>query len=276
MADPDPENPGHWLVPAFATVEEPPAAGPRQAAVFRSGEWSLVPDWRGVRLYAPGIAPVPTTLIDRIGVTPGELGYTQDPPPEVGEHEVAVLDGGAWSTLPDWRDVPLWLKESAQRAPALDLGAVPDWSLVTELPPPATPVKYEGQGWVADLLAIQGTKWLEIKAERDRRMNEGGVMVGIHWFHTDAISRVKMTGLMLMGDNFFPPKLRWKTMTGVFVDMDLSLAKQIIAATAMSDDAIFQVAEEHRAAMEASPDPASYDISGGWPPVYLEKVTRGD
>ena len=34
---------------------------------------------------------------------------------------------------------------------------------------------------------------------------------------------------------------------------------------AASDAAIFAAAETHRIAMEASPTPESYDITGGWP-----------
>ena len=34
------------------------------------------------------------------------------------------------------------------------------------------------------------------------------------------------------------------------------------------DQAIFQAAETHKAAMLAAPDPDSYDFSAGWPAVY--------
>ena len=37
---------------------------------------------------------------------------------------------------------------------------------------------------------------------------------------------------------------------------------------AASDIAIFSAAEAHRVAMEASADPAAYDFTGGWPPMF--------
>lgn len=52
-ADQNPMSPGAFLVPAWATNAEPPAAGDGQAAVFdiESETWSLVPDHRGRRYW---------------------------------------------------------------------------------------------------------------------------------------------------------------------------------------------------------------------------------
>jgi hypothetical protein len=50
--------------------------------------------------------------------------------------------------------------------------------------------------------------------------------------------------------------------------MTQALAQQVFGAAAASDIAIFAVAETHKAAMEASADPAAYDFSGGWPPAF--------
>ena len=62
----------------------------------------------------------------------------------------------------------------------------------------------------------------------------------------------------------------WKTMAGDFVEMTPALAGQIFAAVAASDQAIFAVAEQHRAAMEASEEPWAYDYSTGWPRTYTK------
>ena len=67
-----------------------------------------------------------------------------------------------------------------------------------------------------------------------------------------------------------PAGLQWKTMDGSFITMTPSLAQQIFTGAAASDQAIFAVAEQHRVAMEASPDPAAYDFSTGWPKVFGE------
>ena len=98
--------------------------------------------------------------------------------------------------------------------------------------------------------------WSGIKAERDRR-KAGGVKVGAKWFHSDDGSRIQAN-------------LQWKTMDGSFIAMTQTLASQVFQAVAASDQAIFTVAEQHKAAMEASADPASYDYSGGWPKIYGE------
>lgn len=110
--------------------------------------------------------------------------------------------------------------------------------------------------------------WSLIKAERDRR-NRGGYKVGALWFHSDPGSRIQQLGLVMMGANI-PNDLQWKTMDGSFVTMTLTLAQQVFAAAAASDQAIFAAAETHKAAMEACADPASYDFSTGWPLTFGE------
>ncbi|HEY0845810.1 MAG TPA: DUF4376 domain-containing protein [Noviherbaspirillum sp.] len=119
----------------------------------------------------------------------------------------------------------------------------------------------------AGQLVICGV-WDAIKSERDRR-KAGGVLVTGKWFHSDDPSRIQQIGLVMMGANI-PPGLQWKTMDGTFVTMTQALANQIFQAVAAQDQAIFAKAEQHKAAMEASANPAAYDFSSGWPPVYGE------
>jgi hypothetical protein len=110
--------------------------------------------------------------------------------------------------------------------------------------------------------------WSRIKSERDRR-KAGGVKVGDKWFHSDDASRIQQMGLVMMGANL-PAGLQWKTMDGSFITMTPSLAQQVFAAQAASDQAIFAHAEGLREALAASPDPAAFDYSTGWPAIYGE------
>ena len=134
--------------------------------------------------------------------------------------------------------------------------------MVLEAYPEAYPEPY-----VAPLAERQTEAWERIKAERDRR-NYLGVKVGEHWFHSDNPSRIQQIALAMMG-NSIPAGLQWKTLTlttpPVFVEMSPALAQGIFQATAASDAAIFAAAETHRIAMEASPNPESYDFNTGWP-----------
>jgi hypothetical protein len=111
--------------------------------------------------------------------------------------------------------------------------------------------------------------WEAIKVARDVRTTGGGYKVGEHWFHSDTFSRTQQMGLVMLGASL-PAGVEWKTMNGTKVVMTPALAQQIFAAAAASDIAIFAAAESHRAAMLASADPATYDYSGGWPPVFGE------
>lgn len=111
-------------------------------------------------------------------------------------------------------------------------------------------------------------KWEEIKAERDRR-KFNGVKIGTNWFHSDDTSRIQQIGLLLMGASM-PAGIMWKTMTDTFVQMTPTLAQQIFQAVGAQDMEIFAKAEYHRAMMNASPIPSTYDFSAGWPPTFGE------
>ena len=138
------------------------------------------------------------------------------------------------------------------------------------------PQDCEGYAEIADddprlFVRAKAARWSDIKAERDRRKIDGGYKVTVggvdKWFHSDAFSRNQQLGLVLLGASI-PPGLQWKTMDGSFVAMTQSLASQVFAAAAAQDMATFTAAETHKAAMEASSDPASYNFSGGWPAIF--------
>lgn len=121
---------------------------------------------------------------------------------------------------------------------------------------------------VPSLETLQSEKWQQIKSERDRRKS-GGVKVGDKWFHSDDASRIQQLGLVLFGVNV--PPVAWKTMDGSMVPMTQALAQAIFQSVAAADQAMFAKAEQHKAAMMASPDPANYDVSTGWPLIYGEE-----
>lgn len=111
--------------------------------------------------------------------------------------------------------------------------------------------------------------WLKIKAERDRRIQNGGYNIGTKWYHSDTFSRTQQMGLVMMGANI-PANTPWKTMDGSFVIMTQTLAGQIFGTAAASDIAIFTAAETHNAAMRASATPHTYNYLTGWPTAYGE------
>ena len=157
-----------------------------------------------------------------------------------GETKISITDSILWpNTNPDFLAYKQWLAE----------GGVP---LPADLPP---------------IEQRRAAVWEAIKAERNRRAALG-VKVDTHWFHSDEKSRIQQLALTST-TLVIPPGQQWKTLTfvpqPVFVVMTRDLAIQIVQATAASDSAIFMAAEIHRMTMEASPNPGSYDYSGGWP-----------
>lgn len=134
----------------------------------------------------------------------------------------------------------------------------------------------------------ESAAWEAIKAERDRRQQEGGFQVDEYWFHSDNSSRIQQMRLEKKAEKILESggteedmvtvelngeviPIHWKTMTGEFVPMTVSLAMKIGPVAEALETMLFQVAEQHKAAMESSPDPASYDFSGGWPTAFWER-----
>jgi hypothetical protein len=119
--------------------------------------------------------------------------------------------------------------------------------------------------WVFKPEAVD-TIWQNISKERDRRSLEGGVKFGDVWFHTNAVSRAKYTNIVLTE----PASTEWKAMGGKWVVMGPTMARDVLLAIAANDLAIFEAAQAHRKALEASPNPERYDWYGGWPATYQE------
>lgn len=107
-ADQSPREPGVYLTPANATDMPPPQHGGRQAAVFASGAWSLVPDWRTVDLYKTADGSV--VSITQLGQTPADVGATEQARPSPAH----AWGGGAWVL-----DVALQAELQAQAQAAL-------------------------------------------------------------------------------------------------------------------------------------------------------------
>lgn len=131
------------------------------------------------------------------------------------------------------------------------------------------PSKAALDAWILD--ATKTHMWKHIQAEREKR-KYGGVQVAGKWFHTDDSSRIQQLGLVMMGANL-PVGIMWKTMDNSFIEMTPTLAGQIFQAVAAKDIAIFTVAEQHRALMNASADPITYNHMNGnpaWPLMYGE------
>ncbi|BCL91380.1 hypothetical protein MAFF211479_10810 [Ralstonia solanacearum] len=89
-ADHSPLEPGVVLIPAHATDQAPPEAGPHEVAVFRDGSWSVAADWRGVALFSKADGSAVT--IAEIGTTPADVSATETARPSAAH----VWNEGRW------------------------------------------------------------------------------------------------------------------------------------------------------------------------------------
>ena len=120
---------------------------------------------------------------------------------------------------------------------------------------------------------LQAQAWANIKSERDRRLI-GGVFVSTgkdagKWFQSDDSSQIKLNALFSLGANI-PKGVVWKTLDNTFIEMTQSLCQAVMISSLSAQNAIFQVAESHKSAMEKSKSPLEYDYSAGWPKIYGE------
>lgn len=202
---------------------------------------------------------------------PGEFieptDSTRTAPPTVAANEIAIFADGAWTLKADFRGATLFSTETGRQVEFSELGVLPPE--ITDVPRPSACHFWQDGNWLLDVEKLKLNIWTDIKAERDRRTQNGGYKVGAKWYHSDTQSRIQQMGLVLLGANI-PPATEWKTMDGSYVVMTPTIAGQIFGTAALSDIAIFKAAEAHRAAMSALPDPTGYDSSTGWPKAYGE------
>ena len=78
----DPKEKDKYLLPAYATFEAPPSVSGNQVAIFESGAWSILPDYRGTVVEVLGAEKT----ITEIGVTPDDLAPTQE---QIDEYDAA-------------------------------------------------------------------------------------------------------------------------------------------------------------------------------------------
>lgn len=127
-------------------------------------------------------------------------------------------------------------------------------------------VDLAGQELADRVAQVKAARWTAIKLIRDTKTQLGGFPAAGKWFHSDTFSRSQHLGMVISGAGL--PAIPWKTMDGTFVTTTPTLAQQIFAAAFSQDGAMFAHAEALKAQMEASVDPATFDITVGWPATY--------
>lgn len=85
----NPRRPGSYLLPAFSTETAPPPVGEHEAAVYRDGAWSVVPDWRGHEYW---LADGSRHEIIELGVEPPDGALDEEPPVPADARRKAAKD----------------------------------------------------------------------------------------------------------------------------------------------------------------------------------------
>lgn len=133
------------------------------------------------------------------------------------------------------------------------------------------------------LAQIRAKRWDDIVHLRDSKAQNGGYIANGNWFHSDQKSQTQQLALARKADRAealggdmnvpFPgvtpgTSLIWKTMDDAWVPMTPALAQAIVAAAEAQDIALFAHSWALKLQMEASEDPAAFDITQGWPITF--------
>lgn len=119
---------------------------------------------------------------------------------------------------------------------------------------------------------LKKERWERIKQVRTEKSQGGTLIHSVgKWFHTDEKSMTHYLGLNQQRMMGVFRVVSWKTMDGSFVPLTEQLLAQVSNQVINNELLIFGVAEQHRMAMEALPNPLEYSdelISTLWPQVY--------
>ncbi|MFN3881492.1 MAG: hypothetical protein ACK4L8_08705 [Nitrincola lacisaponensis] len=88
IADESPLEPGEYLVPANATLIEPPETDQNQAAVFNGNEWHVITDYRG-HIY--WLEDGSKHEISELGIEPPADALSEPPPPPIADFAAARI-----------------------------------------------------------------------------------------------------------------------------------------------------------------------------------------
>lgn len=112
----DPLSEGNYLIPAYATPEEPPAKGDDEVQVYIDGSWSVIKDYRGM------IAYVKDTKEDVTVLKVGDLDPTLTllNPHDIGDHAKWSPEEDAWVVDEEAKAIYDALKAKEEEASILD------------------------------------------------------------------------------------------------------------------------------------------------------------
>ena len=128
----------------------------------------------------------------------------------------------------------------------------------------------------SERLKTELAQWENIKQLREAKKFAGVLVNNTYWFHSDQDSRIQQLGLIVLGQNL-PSGVMWKILSDKpdlanpsFVELTPELVQAVVISTLQSDMAFHAAAENIRAQMVASEDPAAFDITQGWPVSFLD------
>jgi len=226
-----PLEPGVFLVPAFATVVEPPIDALNMRAIFDEATqtWSLVEDWRNSTVWDIATGLTSYTIID-LGPIPSD--YTLTKPATISSN---------WST-----------DASQQTGSVITPYYV--WNAV-------------GQNWDFIATPILEQIFANIDAKQSTLQLSNNVqLVSGDVFKTDVLSRTQYN-MLKANPSLIAGEI--STVSGAYITLTTTLIDDILAAIIASDAVLVAYAQSQKAAAIAAPSPDAFEWYNGWPTIYI-------
>ena len=152
VAHENPRRPGVYLLPAFSTEAAPPPVGEHEAAVYRDGAWSIVPDWRGHEYW---LADGSRHEITELGIAPPAEALDEEPPRPADQRRKTAkdaIDAAAGAARRAFVSVG-WGVEEEYRLAKAETDAWIAAGKPADAVPPSIAAWAQARGWTAEQAA---------------------------------------------------------------------------------------------------------------------------
>lgn len=194
------------------------------------------------------------------GIFPMPANATDIEPPTPGPDEAAVFRDGAWSIVPDLRQVAVWDTATGKPVAINSIGIAAADVGVTTIDPGAAPAKWSGKAWVADIGAISAAKIAAFKAAYDAAITVD-VSYMSETFQTDLDSQNTLCKVLatVSAAGAVPSGFYWVATDNTQVPMNLAQLQGLAGAMLAQGWTAFRKLQTLKAAARAATTQAALD-----------------
>jgi len=109
-------------------------------------------------------------------------------------------------------------------------------------------------------------RWRQVKALRDDKIRNGGIFTNNQWYPSSAEAKAEMLWVKVIGAN---TGQRIELLDGSMANLTFNRVNDLLTAGAAQAAALADYADSLKVLIDASANPATVDITTGWPATYV-------